>query len=310
MNQRGVALISVLVVLTVATTVVTGLLLTLQLDLRRLETAGQLRQARAYALGMESWMRVRLIREIRTAQARGQPAALPLALFAPVQLEIDQGSLTGRLVDLDARYNLNNLRRPDGSLDPLHYALLERLLALLGLPADLAPAIADWVDADRETRFPAGAEDADYALLTPAYGAPNRPLAAVSELRGVRGLTPAFYARLAPFVSALPAPSTLNLNAAPGLLLALMAGTTGSGLETLRPPGGFGSVEAFLARAGAGPAAAPATTMSVQGFHFLVIAEARYAGVRSRLYSVLEREDAQPAAAVRVLTRSYVGEDE
>ena len=272
MSQRGVALISVLVVLAVATTVVTGLLLTLQLDLRRLETAGQLRQARAYALGMESWMRVRLMREIRTAQQRGQPAApLPAALFAPVRLEIDQGSLDGRLVDLDGRYNLNNLRRPDGSLDPVHYTLLERLLALLGLPADLAPAIADWIDVDREARFPAGAEDADYALLRPAYGAPNRPLASVSELRGVRGLTPEHHARLAPFVTTLPAPSTLNVNTAPDLLLALMAGATGAarapgtGLEALRPPGGFVSVEEFLARAGAGAAAAPAAAMRVQG---------------------------------------------
>ena len=47
-RSRGVALISVLVVLAVATTLVSGLLLTLQLDLRRLETAARLRQARAW----------------------------------------------------------------------------------------------------------------------------------------------------------------------------------------------------------------------------------------------------------------------
>lgn len=308
-RSRGVALISVLVVLAVATTLVSGLLLTLQLDLRRLETAARLRQARAYALGMESWMRVRLQRELRAAGDRRQPALDP-ALFAPLRLDIDGGTLEGRLVALDGRYNLNNLRRADGSIDPVQYALFERLLALLDLPADLAPALADWLDADREVRFPAGAEDADYALLKPAYGAPDRPLAGSSELRGVRGLTPAVYARLAPFVTALPAPSTLDINTAPGLLLALMAGggTMGSGawLEALRPPGGFTSVGEFLSRAGAAQNAAPATLMAVQGHHFLVIAEARQDDVRARLQSVLEREDTQPSP--RVLRRSWSGE--
>ena len=93
------------------------------------------------------------------------------------------------------------------------------LLQALGLPAELVPPILDWLDADSETRFPNGAEDEYYTRLDEPYRAANGRFADVSELRLVRGMTPEFYAKLAPFVTVLDNAVPLNVNTAPAELL-------------------------------------------------------------------------------------------
>ncbi|MGR8919611.1 MAG: type II secretion system minor pseudopilin GspK, partial [Gammaproteobacteria bacterium] len=124
------------------------------------------------------------------------------------------------------------------------------LLEALEIPADgLLPAVLDWVDADSETRFPNGAEDDYYADLDEPYRAANRPFGDVSELRLVRGVTPEIYAKLAPYVSALPAPTRINLNLAPvEVLMALGPGVdraTAEILDEARTTQPFESVESF-----------------------------------------------------------------
>ncbi len=89
------------------------------------------------------------------------------------------------------------------------------LLSALEIEDSVIPAILDWLDADSDTRFPGGAEDDYYMSQEQPYRAANRSFADITELRLVRGITPEIYARLAPFVSALPHPSDINVNFAP-----------------------------------------------------------------------------------------------
>lgn len=90
-----------------------------------------------------------------------------------------------------------------------------RLLKILGLPDDLAYALADWIDADNEEQPVLGAEDEYYLSLQPPYVTANRPLTDVGELARVRGFSDDIRARLKPFVSALPASTAVNANTAP-----------------------------------------------------------------------------------------------
>jgi general secretion pathway protein K len=87
------------------------------------------------------------------------------------------------------------------------------LLKNLKIDADLAPALADWLDQDSEVT-PNGAEDSYYLGLAAPYRAANRPLTQVAELARVRGFDGSVIKRLLPYVTALPARSKMNLNTA------------------------------------------------------------------------------------------------
>jgi general secretion pathway protein K len=94
-------------------------------------------------------------------------------------------------------------------------------LRVLNINTDISSAVIDWIDAN-QTIEPGGAEDGQYqqrdqngTLSLPA----GRPMISVTELRGVNGVTESIYQRLAPFVSALPVGTPINLNSAPPVVL-------------------------------------------------------------------------------------------
>jgi general secretion pathway protein K len=91
------------------------------------------------------------------------------------------------------------------------------LLRALAVPEaevqQISEAAADWVDSDPD-RSRNGAEDADYGRAAQGYRVGNTLFAEPSELRALAGMTPDIYARLRPFVCALPNTdlSPINVN--------------------------------------------------------------------------------------------------
>jgi len=98
-------------------------------------------------------------------------------------------------------------------LDPNRPAapgVVERLLETLDLPAELAPAIADWIDRDDDARDH-GAERAWYdGAVVPA----NAPLRSLGELAFVRGFDADLVERLRPFLT-VTSEGRVNPNTAP-----------------------------------------------------------------------------------------------
>jgi general secretion pathway protein K len=85
---------------------------------------------------------------------------------------VDGGTITGRLEDLQGRFNLNNLLNADGTENELARRQFERLLSAVDIDPALAGAVVDWLDPDTEMRFPTGGEDV--ALWRrPAYRTAN-----------------------------------------------------------------------------------------------------------------------------------------
>jgi type II secretory pathway component PulK len=78
--------------------------------------------------------------------------------------------------------------------------VLKRLVAELDLPADLVPAIEDWIDGDDEERA-GGAERSWYAGRPGAVTPANEPLRSLGELGLVRGFDVDLLARLRPFLT-------------------------------------------------------------------------------------------------------------
>ena len=121
------------------------------------------------------------------------------------------------------------------------------MLEAIGLNADLAQAIADWIDADDEALPVAGAED-DYYLRLPRRIAANQPVVELSELLRVRGMDEASSHACAAGASAAHA-GERNL-APPELLFVMVPGLTpeARALASTRVQSPFRSLEEFEKR--------------------------------------------------------------
>jgi len=96
-----------------------------------------------------------------------------------------------------------------------------RLLAILGLDAGIADALADWIDADDEPR-PRGAERAWYLGQPGRRVPPNAPFTSPAELGLVRGVDARALARLAPHVTVAPEHAVNPNTASREVLLAVL----------------------------------------------------------------------------------------
>lgn len=239
-RQRGVALITVLLVVAIVTVVCAGLIARQQLAIRASSNQIQARQALQYALGGEALAQGILTRDLKApGSAPGQGVDHPQEAWAQrlPTFPIEQGEITVRIEDLAGRFNLNSLvqARPgaqqdagadpqgavDGAVNLAAVQQFQRLLVNLGIeqPA-YANRLVDWLDGRPERYQDSGAEDNEYLLAEPAYRAGNRRIEDVSELRLLLGMTDEHYRRLLPHVSALPSDAALNVNTASAMVLA------------------------------------------------------------------------------------------
>jgi general secretion pathway protein K len=186
------------------------------LDQRRSATLFALDQGYEIALGAEAWAADFLKKDMQESQTDhfGEAWARPLP-----PLPIEGGTVEGRLEDMQGRFNLNNLIHTDGTPNPTAIKQLERILAMLEIEPGWATAMADWIDQDTQPGFPDGAEDSVYTGMDPPHLAANMPITRASELLVLPGFGPERYARLKPYVSALPVGTPLNVCTAPGVVL-------------------------------------------------------------------------------------------
>ncbi len=216
-HEEGAALLTVLLIVAVMAVLAAAALERLKIGTRLTANSGATEQARAYAMAAETVARYRIGDLIQRDAARttlagnwaGQPTNFP----------IDGGIATARLDDGGNCFNLNSVvdQAPDRTAiaRPFAVAQFARLLTLLEVPgrdADaLANATADWIDSDAQP-LAGGAEDAAYANARIAYLPANMPMADTSEWRAVAGVTPALYARIRPYLCALPVTDLTALN--------------------------------------------------------------------------------------------------
>jgi general secretion pathway protein K len=215
-RQRGVALITAVLMVALATMLAIDVGYRGFLDQRRSGTLFALDQGYEIALGAEAWAADFLKKDMQESQTDhfGETWARPLP-----PLPIEGGTVEGRLEDMQGRFNLNNLIHTDGTPNPAAIKQFERILAMLEIEPGWATAMADWIDQDTQPGFPDGAEDSAYTGMDPPHLTANMPITRVSELLVLPGFGPERYARLRPYVSALPVGTPLNVCTAPGVVL-------------------------------------------------------------------------------------------
>lgn len=302
-RQRGVALLIALLAVALAVILIASLLDRGELAFARTRNALRGQQAIAYAEGLEAFAAQTLIRDLDsgTIDTHADMWAMPL----PPQ-EVPGGRISAQMRDLNGCFNLNNLA------DPLQGALwrqrLRSLLQTLRLDPSLVGSISDWIDADFDVDDEGGAEDSVYLAQRPPYRAANRPLVHLSELRLVRGVSAEVYARLAPEVCVLPAPTAINVNtASAAVLMSLSPQLTAVLAERIRQDGQaqWGSIDEALREAqNQGVEVSDRTGLGVTSDHFLARAEIELDGIPFTWSSVLQRR-----MGVRVILRSRAADD-
>lgn len=297
MRQRGVALITVLLVVAIVTVICAGIIARQQLAIRSSGNELHVRQAWHYALGGETLAKAVLQRDLRQGNPlqpvdhHGELWAQPMAPFA-----LDEGGeLRVRIVDPSGRFNLNSLvqqKRPNEQA----LQRLRRLLLHLGIEKPYAERLLDWLDEGRDLGTLQGAEDNEYLLLDPPYRTANREIGDVSELRLLLEMDEADYRRLLPFVSALPSDALLNVNTAGAMVLASLADgispDAAMAIIAARGREGFASTQAFAALPElAGMGGQIQSGIAVGSQYFEVISEVALGDRRVVLRSLLQRSN-------------------
>ena len=290
-SERGAALLLAMAIMAFAAVAATAMLVAMSTWSRQAELVADHVQAEQLVTAGGDWTRA-LLFDDRQASGDIDHAGEPWALRLP-SIPFENGQLAGHIEDQQGLFNLNNLVR-NGKLDSTQYARFQRLLLILGLPAELSGALADWIDADGVPQPVGGAEDAYYRGLGHPYLTANAPLTDLDELALVRGFDAHVRARLKPFVTALPGNTALNVNTAPAeVLAAVVDGLDLDSARTLvaRREGIFYRNDAdFLSQLGK-DVTVPATDIRVGSDYFLVSLHVTYGKAQARGQLLLARTD-------------------
>lgn len=297
-SQRGAAVIVALLVMALVAGIAAAAVGDLGIALENANGRHDQMQARQFARAAVDWARNVLAHDARTTAVDhlGEPWAIKVPATP-----LDEGEVGGEIVDLSGRFNLNNLVR-SGVVSVPDIRRFITLLQLLGVPeaeaAAMTDALVDWLDADDQVRSSESAESAWYAAQTPARRPANAPLAEIDELLQVRGFSPARVNRLRPFVAALPAGGSINVNTAPPEVLA--AAIPGLGLDAARrlmaerETAWFKDVADFGARLPSLAKSPDLFLFATTSRYFLVVTRARYGVSTVRMEVLLDRNQKWP----------------
>jgi general secretion pathway protein K len=236
-RQRGVAVITALLLTTLAVAIVASLFWQQQVQVRSMENQRLHLQTKWILRGALDWSTLVLDTFSNQYTSLEQPWATPLEetrLDQYIERERIEGenfdaTLSGSVSDASARYNLRNLADDNGRIDD-QVKLFQNLLTNLQLQPTLAVKVADYVFATQPPRaVPApGGEQAPNGGQPPAP-APSRTVSGkpmsllqVDDLLALPGFTPEIVERLRPFVIVLPAKTKVNVNTAPAEVLAAL----------------------------------------------------------------------------------------
>jgi len=301
-RQSGTAIITALLVVALASIVATELIARTSLDIRRTENTLLNDQAYLLALGMEAWAMQVLVKDRQDNEYDhlDEPWA---GTLEPASL--DAGDIGGKIVDLNARFNLNNLVDDNGKQSKADVEGFRRLLDALEIEADLASRVVDWIDSNINETLPNGAEDNAYLDASPPYRVANNKMVSASELLLIKGFTQEHYKKLQPYIAALPERTKVNINtaSAPVLIASIpeLSLDEAQGIIDDRPEQGYADVNAFRGlQAFEGRSV---NNIDVKSDYFLIASFSQNGRSVVRLNTLIQRGEDEKLP-VRILMRS------
>jgi general secretion pathway protein K len=213
--QRGVVLMSALILVALAAIVATSLFFDTALTARRAAASFSMEQALSLGQGAEALASYALVQD---KNSEDSPSDSWARHYGPVDVEAGV-SIEADVSDEQGKFNVNSLLKPDGTPDPEALKVLRRLLELCELQPRWASLMVDWLDANAQPESDGG-EDSLYLTQVPPHRTGNQLLTSVSELQQLPGFTRELYLKLLPHVTALPQEaSRINVCTADGFVL-------------------------------------------------------------------------------------------
>jgi general secretion pathway protein K len=302
-NERGFALLAVMLVMTLLAIIVTELGMSMRLEASMVRSfkdvtlathlaEAAVQQAIREILGPASIQALDEDGTLSFYRIVGTSVLLTKQSRLPRQrVALGAGEFSYRILDEEARLNLNTAP-PDR---------VDRLLTGIGLDKQardiINDSLQDWKDADDLSRIN-GAESDDFYLKLPVpYRARNGPLQDTAELLQIRGITREIYRgekghqALADLVTVVGR-QTVNMNTAPAPVLKALGLSDAevSEITQTRTKTPYSSVPARFGGKGVGVGSAT----------FRIEAEGLIAGEpRARIVAIVQRQSSTPAAALR-----------
>ncbi len=232
-DERGVALLVTLLMVTLLTIIVVEFTYSTGVDAHLTRNSLSGAQARNLARSGIALAELTLKRDA-AAKAKSPPERPPIETlndpwaqpFPPMPVAEGFGTVGFVITDPSGLYNLNALSigtaAGPAQLE-MRKALFQGILAALDLDTNLIFPLLDWLDPDDEVSSDKGAESEYYLGLTPVHLARNGRLLTFDELALVKDfgqLTPEQWTGLRGLVTVLPnSDLRINVNTAPELLL-------------------------------------------------------------------------------------------
>lgn len=228
-RQQGVAVVTALLLTTLAITIVTSLFWQQHVQVRSIENQQLQLQTQWILRGTLDWARLILGEDANNSSVDhlGEVWAVPLAATElGGHLDKKDGSLTeavvsGSIVDAQSRFNLRNLA-PTNTVDLAEVAAFQRMLTALRIDPRLARRTADWM---ASTHIEPAADADTPKKKGEKKGARALGVQVLEDLFAVPGMTPEILDKLKDFVVVLPNPTPINVNTvSPQVLAAKVEG--------------------------------------------------------------------------------------
>jgi general secretion pathway protein K len=312
-SQRGVALITAVLMVALATLIAVEIGFKGYLQQRRAMTVFVIDQGYEVALGAEGMAADILMNADMKRTDYSQRWATPIRNL-PIDGGGALGELSGELEDMTGRFNLNLLAEPANPGDPAqkkkHQEAIDqfkRILDMAQLEPEWADKIVDWVDADTNPTGATGGEDDLYTGQKPPYHTANRRITRASEILALPDFGYERYRKLEPLVTALPADATINVCTAPGIVLDSFSATQrqysrdATWLAKQRTNGCFPEQKVLATAFSPEEKARVNELTSETSSYFRATVVVSIGSNQFTLYSLLKRD----AGGVRAITRSF-----
>lgn len=286
-RQRGVAVITALLLTALAITVVASLFWQQQVQVRSMENQRLRLQTQWAMRGMVDFARFWLRQDNPSQTALDGVWATPIEEARlddyvdreKVDTEKFDATVSGRALDAQARFNITNLAAATGIVSQSYVQAYQRLLANLQLDSSLAQATADAVlRAKPKPRAMDSGRDGKTPAASPPSGGSSEPVAftQVEDLLAVPGYTPQIIEKLRDFIIVLPEITSVNVNTAPAEVLAavtMMSLSEASALTLSNPRKKFVDLANFKNNINAKPI--DGVELDVKSRYFLTVIRVR-----------------------------------
>jgi general secretion pathway protein K len=227
-RQRGVAVITALLLTTLAVTIVASLFWQQQVQVRSMENQRLHLQIQWILRGTLDWTKLILQQDGRD---NSQYTSLQHVWAVPVantridqyidrervQGEVFDASLSGRIIDANSRFNLTNLAE-NGQQKQVPVAAFKKLLTQLRLDPGLATTAAQFVAAGQPSIVAPATNGAAVAIVP----VKQMKIIEVEDLLDISGFTAETIEALRNYVVVLPDRTNVNVNTASAEVIAAM----------------------------------------------------------------------------------------